>query len=116
MAGVSEGTSARGAGTPKWTKKCVLIFAHMKTNVPITTDAPRSKRKRLARVTKPKTQQRIEAESEQFLSRRQLAARWACSTETVKRKTRAGLLYPVRFNARMLRYRLTDILRIEAGK
>ena len=61
-----------------------------------------------------KTQQ-IDHQSEQLLSRRALARRWECCNETIKRKTRAGLLYPVRFNSRMLRYKLSDILAIEAA-
>ncbi len=52
-------------------------------------------------------------ESEQLVSRKALAQRWACSTETIKRRTREGLLHPVYFNARMIRYRLSEILRVE---
>ncbi len=52
---------------------------------------------------------------EKLLSRKQLAERWQCSTETVKRRTREGLLHPVRFNSRLLRYRLAEILAVEAN-
>jgi predicted site-specific integrase-resolvase len=51
--------------------------------------------------------------SERFLSRQQVAARWGVSTETVKRRTRDGLLAVTRFNARLLRYRLSDVLELE---
>jgi hypothetical protein len=50
---------------------------------------------------------------EQLLSRKALAQRWSCSTETIKRRTRDGLLHPLRFNARMIRYQLSEIIRIE---
>ena len=59
----------------------------------------------------------VEAEgpmqTEQFISRKQLAGRWSCSTETIKRRTRDGLLHPIRFNARMIRYPLSQIILIE---
>jgi hypothetical protein len=51
---------------------------------------------------------------EVLISRRQLAARWGTSTETVKRRERQGILKSIRFNQRLLRYRLSDIERIEA--
>ena len=50
---------------------------------------------------------------EQFPTRRQVAERWACSTETIKRKTRAGILFPLRFNEKNIRYPLSQILAIE---
>ena len=49
------------------------------------------------------------------MSRKQVCARWACCAMTLKRREVAGLLKPVRFNQRMLRYRLSDILAIEAA-
>jgi predicted site-specific integrase-resolvase len=52
-------------------------------------------------------------QSEQLLSRKALAQRWSCSTETIKRRTREGLLHPVRFNQRMIRYSVSEILRVE---
>jgi hypothetical protein len=51
--------------------------------------------------------------SEQLISRKALAQRWSCCTETIKRRTREGLLHPVRFNSRMVRYQLSEILRVE---
>jgi hypothetical protein len=52
---------------------------------------------------------------EVLISGRQLAARWGTSTETVKRRQREGLLTPIRFNARLTRYKLSNILAIEAA-
>lgn len=50
----------------------------------------------------------------ELVSRGALASRWAVSRETIKRKERAGILTAIRFNARLLRYRRDEILRIEA--
>ncbi|HPA18327.1 MAG TPA: hypothetical protein PLU30_11320 [Verrucomicrobiae bacterium] len=50
---------------------------------------------------------------ERLLSRRELAARWDCSVETIKRRQRAGILKAIQFSSRLLRYRLSDILQIE---
>jgi predicted DNA-binding transcriptional regulator AlpA len=52
--------------------------------------------------------------TERLLTRRELAQRWSCSTETVKRKTAAGILTPVRFGLRFVRYRLSQIEMLEA--
>ena len=51
--------------------------------------------------------------SEQLLPRKAVAMRWSCSTETIKRRTREGWLHPVRFNQRLIRYPLSEIIRIE---
>jgi hypothetical protein len=51
--------------------------------------------------------------SEQLISRKALAARWQCSAETIKRRTREGLLHPLRFNQRMIRYRLSEVIGVE---
>ena len=51
----------------------------------------------------------------EFLTRRELAQRWKCSTETVKRREASGMLRPVRLGARKLLYRLSDIETIEIG-
>lgn len=48
-----------------------------------------------------------------MISRAQLAKRWGVSKETIKRRENEGLLQPIRFNQRLLRYRLEDILAIE---
>ena len=48
-----------------------------------------------------------------MLTRRELADRWRCSIETIKRRERAGILHPVLLGARMPRYRLMDVEEIE---
>jgi hypothetical protein len=52
-------------------------------------------------------------QTERLISRKELAERWSCSTETVKRRTREGLLHPLRFNLRMVRYPLSEVIHIE---
>ena len=52
---------------------------------------------------------------EQLLSRRALANRWQTSTETIKRREKEGLLKAIRFNQRLLRYKLSDVEALEAG-
>lgn len=47
------------------------------------------------------------------LSRKELADRWSCSVETIKRKEKAGLLSPLRLGKRFLRYRLCDVEAVE---
>ena len=49
---------------------------------------------------------------EPLLTRKQLAKRWKCSTETVKRRERAGILQSLHFNGRNVRYRLEDIEKV----
>jgi hypothetical protein len=51
--------------------------------------------------------------AEVLLSRKQLCRRWDCSFMTVRRRTAAGLLHPLKFNARMYRYKLSEIEAIE---
>jgi hypothetical protein len=51
--------------------------------------------------------------SELLISRKALASRWQCSRETIKRRTREGLLHPVRFNQRFIRYPISEVIRIE---
>ena len=48
-----------------------------------------------------------------MLSRKALAERWQTSVETCKRRERAGLLKPIRFNQRLVRYRLSDVVAYE---
>ncbi len=48
-----------------------------------------------------------------LLSRRQIAERWGVSIETVKRREKTGSLRSLRFNQRLVRYRLSDIERFE---
>jgi len=52
---------------------------------------------------------------EELLSRAQLCSRWSVCRETLKRRENEGVLKALRFNQRLLRYRLSDVLRIEAG-
>jgi hypothetical protein len=53
---------------------------------------------------------------EMFLTRRELATRWGCHVETVKRmETRYKQLVPVRLTGKFVKYRLTDIQTIERG-
>ena len=47
------------------------------------------------------------------LNRRSLAERWLCSTETIKRRERAGILPCLKIGRGIL-YRLSDIEKIEA--
>jgi hypothetical protein len=57
-------------------------------------------------------QKQTNAELLHLLSRHHLADRWGCSTETVKRREKAGIL-PVYRIGGLVRYRLSDVERIE---
>jgi hypothetical protein len=48
-----------------------------------------------------------------LLTRLELARRWKVSIETIKRRERAKILRPVRLDGRIIRYRMSDVLRIE---
>jgi hypothetical protein len=50
---------------------------------------------------------------DKLLTRLELARRWKVSIETIKRRERAKVLRPVRLNGRIIRYRMSDVLRIE---
>jgi len=50
---------------------------------------------------------------ESLLTRRELADRWKVSIETIKRRERARVLRPLRLEGRIVRYRMSDIARIE---
>jgi predicted site-specific integrase-resolvase len=52
---------------------------------------------------------------EQLLSRRAVAQRWQTSIETVKRREKEGLLKAIRFNERLLRYKLSNVKDVEAA-
>lgn len=52
-------------------------------------------------------------QANRLLSRKEVAARWGTSTETVKRRAREGLLPSLRFNQRLVRYRLSDVEKAE---
>ncbi len=47
-----------------------------------------------------------------FINRRGLAARWLCSTMTLKRMEKAGLLPALKIGKQVL-YRMSDVERIE---
>lgn len=56
----------------------------------------------------------IEPENDRLLDRKALAERWSVSIETVKRREKAGKISPVYLEGeRTVRYRLSDIVRIE---
>jgi hypothetical protein len=67
--------------------------------------------KRLGRIKHPTGV--LQADEDVLLSRKQVAKRWGVCTETVKRKERCGLLSAVRFNNRLTRYRLSNVLALE---
>ena len=46
------------------------------------------------------------------LTRKELAARWRCSEETLKRREKARLLQVLKLG-RLVRYRLSDVLDVE---
>jgi hypothetical protein len=48
-----------------------------------------------------------------FLTRKQLAQRWACSVATIKRIEKRKALSGVRIGLRIIRYRVADILHVE---
>ena len=50
---------------------------------------------------------------ESLLTRRELADRWKVSIETIKRRERARVLRPLRLEGRIVRYRMSDVVRIE---
>jgi len=52
-------------------------------------------------------------EKDRQLSRKELSERWNVSIKTLKRREKAGILRPLSLGPRTVRYRLSDILRIE---
>ena len=64
-----------------------------------------------ASTSPPHTMKKQNAERH-LISRRQLASRWEVSTETLKRREKAGTLPLLKLGTRV-RYRLTDIEQIE---
>lgn len=70
-------------------------------------------RKMVCQFAYMKTQ--IRTPDDQLLSRKAVAERWQTSRETVKRREKAGLIKAIRFNQRLLRYKLSDILAFEAA-
>ena len=54
-----------------------------------------------------------ETMKESLLTRRELADRWKVSIETIKRRERARVLRPLRLEGRIVRYRMSDVVRVE---
>ena len=54
-----------------------------------------------------------ETMEDSLLTRRELANRWKVSIETIKRRERARVLRPLRLEGRIIRYRMSDVMRIE---
>jgi hypothetical protein len=50
---------------------------------------------------------------DKLLTRREVAARWKVSIETVKRREQARILRPVRLEGRIVRYRMSEVAWIE---
>jgi hypothetical protein len=46
-----------------------------------------------------------------LLTRRELARRWKVSIETLKRRERTKVLRPMRLDGRIVRYRMSDVVR-----
>ena len=57
----------------------------------------------------------IDITNDSLLTRREVADRWRQSTETIKRRERAGLLHALKLG-RSVRYRLSDVLAFENGR
>jgi hypothetical protein len=54
-----------------------------------------------------------ETVEESLLTRRELADRWKVSIETIKRRERARVLRPLRLEGRIVRYRMSEVVRVE---
>ena len=55
----------------------------------------------------------LDPKQERQLSRKELSERWNLSIKTLKRREKAGALRPLSLGARTVRYRLSEILKIE---
>ena len=55
----------------------------------------------------------INPKSDRLISRKELSERWNLSTKTLKRRERDGELRPLTLSSNTVRYRLSDILKIE---
>jgi hypothetical protein len=56
----------------------------------------------------------LKGKADPFLTRKEVAERWKQSTETVKRRERAGLLHPLKLG-RAVRYHLSSVIAFEAA-
>ena len=59
------------------------------------------------------TKDLVKTMEDSLLTRRELADRWKVSIETIKRRERARVLRPLRLEGRIIRYRMSDVVRIE---
>jgi hypothetical protein len=50
-------------------------------------------------------------QADSLLTRRELARRWKVSIETLKRRERTKVLRPMRLDGRIVRYRMSDVVR-----
>ena len=50
---------------------------------------------------------------DKLLTRLELSRRWKVSIDTLRRRERTRILRPVRLDGRIIRYRMSDVLRIE---
>ena len=48
-----------------------------------------------------------------FLSRAEVMRRWRVSIATIKRREQQGILRPIRMSTHVVRYRLSDVVRVE---
>ena len=55
----------------------------------------------------------LKIKEDSLLTRRELARRWKVSIETLKCRERAKILRPMRLDGRIVRYRMSDVVRIE---
>jgi len=60
-----------------------------------------------------KTNTSVQESTLALLSRRDVAKRHNVSVMTVKRREKEGLLKPLRFNSRLIRHRLADVIAYE---
>ena len=59
------------------------------------------------------TKDLVKTMEDSLLTRRELANRWKVSIETIKRRERTRVLRPLRLEGRIIRYRMSDVMRIE---
>jgi hypothetical protein len=74
-----------------------------------------NKKKVLIEAVRQKYHNRLLPAAEQLLSRQAVADRWQTSRETIKRREKAGLLKAIRFNSKLIRYKLSDVQALEAA-
>jgi hypothetical protein len=63
--------------------------------------------------TKSNVMHAREVIDDKLLTRLELAHRWKVSIDTLRRRERTKILRPVRLDGRLIRYRMSDVLRIE---